>query len=192
MPETFDPATQEGNDLIPVGTYVAQVIEACVAQPQSGDGYYIALTWQITEGEHENRYVWQRITFLHSKAQAAKIGRKQFKDLCVATGINEQVSDVEVFKYIPCRIKVGIEKDKRGEYPDKNKVSRIWPLGQARNKRPQQPPSRRSRYRPHGDNGNSNDNCTEAGRERATARRRPGRSRSRRSLPRIPTTKFRY
>jgi Protein of unknown function (DUF669) len=131
LPEIFDPATQQGNDLIPVGTYVAQVIEACVAQPQSGDGYYIALTWQITEGEHENRYIWQRITFLHSKAQAAEIGRKQFKDLCVATGINEQVSDVEVFKYIPCDIKVGVETDKRGEFDDKNKVSRIWPLGQA-------------------------------------------------------------
>ena len=131
LPEVFDPATQQGNDLIPVGTYVAQVIEACVAQPQSGDGYYIALTWQITEGEHENRYIWQRITFLHSKAQAAKIGRKQFKDLCVATGINEQVSDVEVFKCIPCDIKVGVETDKLGEYDDKNKVSRIWPLGQA-------------------------------------------------------------
>ena len=49
------------------------------------------------------RYVWQRITFLHSKTQAVTIGRKQFKDLCVATGISEQVTDVEVFKFIPCR-----------------------------------------------------------------------------------------
>lgn len=132
LPEVFDPATEQGNDLIPAGTcVVAQIIEASVEQPQSGDGYYIALTWQITEGEHENRYIWQRITFLHSKAQAATIGRKQFKDLCVATGINEQVSDVEVFKYIPVDIKIGIEKDKSGEYPDKNKVLRIWRLGQA-------------------------------------------------------------
>jgi hypothetical protein len=131
LPEIFDPATQEGNDLIPIGIYAAQVIEACVAQPQSGDGHYIALTWQITEGQHENRYIWQRITFLHSKEQAVRIGRKQFKDLCVATGISEQVSDVEVFKFIPCEIKVGIETDKRGEYPDKSKVSGIWPLGQA-------------------------------------------------------------
>jgi hypothetical protein len=131
LPEIFDPATQEGNDLIPVGIYVAQVIEACVAQPLSGDGHYIALTWQITEGEHEGRYVWQNITFLHSSAQATRIGRKQFKDLCVATGISEQVSDVEVFKFTACDIRVGVETDKQGAYPDKNKVSGIWPLGQA-------------------------------------------------------------
>ena len=89
--------------MVPVGTYVAQVTDACVAQPQSGDGYYVKLTWQITEGEHEGRYVWQNITFLHSNAQAVTIGRQQFKDLCVATGIDEQVTDVEVFKFIPCR-----------------------------------------------------------------------------------------
>lgn len=133
LPETFDPATQEGTsfDVVPVGTYVAQVLDACVAQPQSGDGYYVGLTWQITEGKYEGRYVWQRITFLHSSTQAVTIGRKQFKDLCVATGIDEQVANVEVFKFIPCDIKVGIEQDKQGVYPDKNKVSRVWPLGQA-------------------------------------------------------------
>jgi len=38
------------------------------------------------------------------------------------------VSDVEVFKFIPCQIKVGIEKDKSGVYPDKNRISRVLPL----------------------------------------------------------------
>ena len=74
------------------------------------------------------RYVWQNITFLHSNTQAVTIGRQQFKDLCIATGISEQVTDVEIFKYIPCRLKVGIEKDKQGVYSDKNRVSRILPL----------------------------------------------------------------
>src|SRR5215831_5714919 len=133
LPEAFDPETQEGShfDVVPIGTYAAQVVDACVAQPKSGDGHYVGLTWQITEGEHEGRYVWQRITFLHSSAQATTIGRRQFKDLCVATGIAEQVTDVEVFKFVPCTIKVGIERDKQGVYPDKNRVSRILPLEQS-------------------------------------------------------------
>jgi len=130
LPEAFDPETQEGShfDVVPIGTYAAQVVDACVAQPKSGDGHYVGLTWQITEGEHEGRYVWQRITFLHSSTQAVTIGRRQFKDLCVATGVSEQVSDVEVFKFIPCQLKVGIEKDKSGVYPDKNRISRALPL----------------------------------------------------------------
>jgi hypothetical protein len=130
LPESFDPATHEGTtyDLLPIGTYAAQITDATVRQPQSGDGYYIALTWQITEGDHEGRYVWQNITFQHRKAQAENIGRKQFKDLCDATGISEQVNDVSVFKFIPCQVKLGIERDKQGVYPDKNRVSRILPL----------------------------------------------------------------
>jgi len=139
LPEAFDPETQEGShfDVVPIGTYTAQVVDACVAQPKSGNGYYVGLTWQITEGEHEGRYVWQRITFLHSSTQAVTIGRRQFKDLCVATGVSEQVSDVEVFKFIPCQLKIGIEKDKQGIYADKNRVSRVLPLETATPTKPE-------------------------------------------------------
>jgi hypothetical protein len=130
LPEAFDPETEEGThfDLMPIGTYVAQITDASVCQPRTNDGCYVALRWQITEGDYENRYVFQNITFMNSSTQATQIGRRQFKDLCVATGISEQVTDVEVLKFIPCRIKVGIEKDKQGVYPDKNRVSRILPL----------------------------------------------------------------
>ena len=38
------------------------------------------------------------------------------------------MNDAEVFLFKPARIRLGIEKDKQGLYPDKNKVSRILPL----------------------------------------------------------------
>ena len=130
FPETFDPTTQEGNswDVLPVGEYVAQIVEASIQQPNSGDGYHLALTWKITEGDFEGRQVWQRITYLHSSEQAQTIGRKTLKDLCVATDVAEQVDDAEVFLFKPVRIRLGIEKDKQGIYPDKNRISRILPL----------------------------------------------------------------
>ena len=61
LPETFDPTTQEGNswDVLPVGEYVAQVVESSVQQPNSGDGYQLALTWKIIEGDYEGRQVWR-------------------------------------------------------------------------------------------------------------------------------------
>jgi hypothetical protein len=128
LPEAFHPEEQEGSEfnVLPKGEYVAQVIDVKVSPHSTGDGYGINLTWQIGEGEHENRCVFQHITFQHSSAQAQQIGRQQLKDLCVATGIHEQVSDVEVFKFIPCRIRLGIKKDSDGI--DQNKVSRVLPL----------------------------------------------------------------
>ena len=140
LPETFDPTTQEGNswDVLPVREYVAQVVEASIQQPNSGDGYYLALTWKIIEGDYEGRQVWQRITYLHSSEQAQTIGRKTLKDLCDALGVNEQVKDAEVFLFKPARIRLGIEKDKQGVYADKNRISRILPL-EAKSEEPEQP-----------------------------------------------------
>jgi hypothetical protein len=140
FPETFDPTTQEGNswDVLPVGEYVAQIVEASIQQPNSGDGYHLALTWQIIEGDYEGRQVWQRITYLHSNEQAQTIGRKTLKDLCVATDVAEQVDDAEVFLFKPVRIRLGIERDKQGVYPDRNRISRIFPL-EAKSNDPEQP-----------------------------------------------------
>jgi hypothetical protein len=140
FPETFDPETQEGNswELLPVGEYVAQIVEASIQQPNSGDGYHLALTWKIIEGDYEGRQVWQRITYLHSSEQAQTIGRKMLKDLCVATGVAEQVDDAEVFLFKPVRIRLGIERDKQGVYEDKNRISRILPL-EAKSEEPEQP-----------------------------------------------------
>jgi hypothetical protein len=130
LPETFAPEDQEGNswDLIPPGEYPAQIVEASVQQPKSLDGYHLALTWKISEGDYENRQIWQRITFTHSNEQAQTIGRKMLKDLCTALAISEHVEDVEVFLFKPARIKVGIETDKTGKFDDKNVVKRILPF----------------------------------------------------------------
>src|SRR5215831_96497 len=140
FPETFDPTTQEGNswDVLPASEYVAQAVEASIQKPHSGDGYYLALTWKIIEGDYEGRQVWQRITYLHSSEQAQTIGRKTLKDLCIATNVAEQVDDAEVFLFKPVRIRLGIERDKQGVYPDKNRISRILPL-EAKSEEPEQP-----------------------------------------------------
>jgi hypothetical protein len=130
LPETFDTSQEEGNSwgLIPVGEYVAQVIETSVAPPKSGNGYMLTLVWKILEGEYENRQLWQMITYLHPNEVAQTIGRKTIRDLCNATGVDGAVRDAEIFLYKPARIRVGVEKDKNGIYEDKNRVSRIAPL----------------------------------------------------------------
>ena len=153
QPEPLVRETQEGNswELLPVNEYVAQIVEASVQQPKSGDGCYLALTWKIIEGELEDRQLWQRITFVHSSEQAQTIGRKTLKDLCVALDVNEQVGDAGVFLFKPARIRVGIEKDKQGLYPDKNRTSCRWRQNQRnRNNRHRQrlpKPHRRRRQR---------------------------------------------
>jgi hypothetical protein len=100
--EIFDPSQYEGSayDLLPIGIYSAQIIEAEVTVPQTQDGQGVKLVWSITEGEHEKRQVWQHITFQHSSTQAQDIGRRQLKDLCIACGITTNISNPDPFKFI--------------------------------------------------------------------------------------------
>jgi hypothetical protein len=50
--EMFDPSQYQGTtyDLLPIGIYSAQIIEAEVTVPQSQDGQGVKVVWSITEG----------------------------------------------------------------------------------------------------------------------------------------------
>jgi Protein of unknown function (DUF669) len=152
LPEDFLPESQEGNSwlLIPDGEYVAEIVEAKVAQPKNGDGHFISLTWKLSDGDYEGRQIWQRVTFLHSNEQAQTIGRKTLKDVCVALGVNEHVKDVSVLLFKPARIRVGIEKDKTGQYEDKNRIKRVLPLDGAAPATAGNPPPKPGAPRPAG------------------------------------------
>ena len=98
----------------------------------SGNGSLINLQWAILTGDYENRMVFQNITFIHrTSEQAQSIGRRMLKDLCDAIGLSGAVTDTAVLCFKPAKIRVGIERDKHGVYPDKNKVNRIMPLDDA-------------------------------------------------------------
>jgi Protein of unknown function (DUF669) len=123
----FDPATEEGSALlIPPGLYLAEITSASTAETKNGNGQQLHLTWRIIEGEQENRYVWQSLMYAHTEsAMAVKIGRAGIKDICTAAGITEAVTDHEVFVGKTANIRIGIQKDKRDQYPDRNAVLRV-------------------------------------------------------------------
>jgi len=70
--------------------------------------------------------VFQNILVQHESVDAQRFGRQKFKDLCAACGISGiKVEDLDILLHKPCLITVSIRKDKNGEYPDKNEVSRV-------------------------------------------------------------------
>jgi Protein of unknown function (DUF669) len=129
----FDPETQEGSsfELIPPGDHEAEIIEAKLGQPKSGDGHKLTLTWKICQGDYEGCQVWETLCFQHSNAQTEDIARKKLKDICTALGINEQVTDPEVFKFKPALVRIGIESDKYGQFESQNRIKRVRGLADA-------------------------------------------------------------
>lgn len=132
--QTFDPASVPPDDrdfdVLPSGNYEAQVIESSVAATKAGDGTILKLTWEIISGQFERRKVWQNLNIENPSAEAQGIGQRQLAQVCEATGAGA-VRDSEELHFKPCLIVVGIEKDKTGQYQDKNKVNRVKPLGGA-------------------------------------------------------------
>ena len=127
----FDVDNEEGTPpmtLLPKGKYKAEITNATVGPTKNGKGQAVSLTWTITEGEYENRLLFQRILIEHESEEAQKFGRMKFKDLCAACGITGVVTDLDPLCYKTCVISVVIRKDKEGQYEDKNEVARVAPL----------------------------------------------------------------
>jgi hypothetical protein len=127
----FDVDNEEGTpplSLLPKGKYKAEITDATVGPTKNGKGQSVNLTWTVTEGEYENRLLFQRILIEHESAEAQKFGRMKFKDVCAACGITGTVTDLAILCFKPCTIGVMIRKDKDGQFEDKNEVSRVTPV----------------------------------------------------------------
>jgi Protein of unknown function (DUF669) len=134
LDEPFDIDNEEGTkfDLIPVSTRIAEIIAATVAPTASGRGQAIKLKWSLTQDdandEYKGRLVFQQLNIQHDSEKAQKIGREQFKDICFACGLMGLLEDLNDLLFKPCAVRVAIEKDKTGSYPDKNKIGSVKPI----------------------------------------------------------------
>jgi hypothetical protein len=131
LAEAFDVPNEEGTPpmkLLPKGKYKAEITDASVGPTKNGRGQAVTLTWTVVEGEYEHRLLFQRIMIQHESAEAQRFGRQKFKDVCVACGITDPVTDLSVLCFKPCTISVAIRQDKEGRYDDQNEVTRVTPV----------------------------------------------------------------
>jgi hypothetical protein len=131
LTEAFDTPNEEASpafEPVPKGQYVATIKDASVGALKSKKGQAISLTWQIASGEYENRLVFDRVIIAHESADAMKFGRRKLKDIAVACGVTEAITDLAVICHKPCMISVKIETDDSGEYAPKNRVTRVTPI----------------------------------------------------------------
>ena len=131
----FDTANEEGSPdfpPLPKGSYPAGIKDCNVAKLKSGKGQAILATWEIAEGEYAGRLVWDRIIITHESAEAMKFGRRKLKDIAEACGVKDSITDLSVICHKPCLVFVKIEEDENSEYPPKNRVTRVKPIGAAK------------------------------------------------------------
>ena len=130
LPETFDPSAHEGTrdlEYIPISWYRSQLIEAEMRHAKNGNGCYLLVVVEILDGEYKGRKVWQNITLQNDNQQAVEIGNRLLKDIYESVGVTGPTRDIRVMLFKPVMARVGIKRDKRGEYPDRNCVTSVRP-----------------------------------------------------------------
>jgi Protein of unknown function (DUF669) len=127
----FDTDTEEGTPaltVIPPGRYTAEITKATVGALRSGKGQAVELVWEVKDGQYEGRMIFDRVIITHVSEDAMKFGRQKFKDICIATGVSGQVTDLSVLEGKPCSVWVKIEEDANGQYEPKNRIGRVKPV----------------------------------------------------------------
>jgi hypothetical protein len=131
LSEAFDTKNEVGSpefEPLPRGNYVASITDAKAGPLKSGKGQAVQVTWEV-EGKYAGRLIFDRVIVAHENADAMRIGRQRFKDIAVACGITEQITDLSVLLNKPCLVSVKIETDDSGEYAPKNRVTRVKKIG---------------------------------------------------------------
>jgi uncharacterized protein DUF669 len=128
LPEVFDPSQYEGTtDLVPIppGWQSAQIVEAsCKEALNNSSSTYVLAVFEVIEGEHKGRKIFQNVTLTNQSQQAVEIGQRLLTDICNALNIGP-LKNLEVLQYKPMKVRVGIKRDKDGVYPDRNQITQV-------------------------------------------------------------------
>ena len=98
-------------DPLPANKYVAIVIGSEVKPNKDGTSEYLELTFQVIEGEYQNRLLWARLSLNHPKEIVSRIARSQLADICKAVGILKPNDSAELHN-LPLVLDVRLKKRK--------------------------------------------------------------------------------
>lgn len=125
-----------GGELIPAGTLAKGVINIkrqngnAVTMSSNTGSQYLDLDIVITEGQYIRRHVFTKVGIAHPESEAwVNQGRAQIRAILeygrgasAANPNGYKLNDFAELDGLPCAIKIGVEKDKNGQYADKNSV----------------------------------------------------------------------
>lgn len=148
--QAFNPADVEpAADFSPMpdGEYVAMITDSETKQTMKGDNY-LSLTFQIIEGEYNNRLVWHSLHLWNPNETAQRIAQQQLSAICQAVDFSGILEDSETLHNLPMIIKVKYVPA-TGQYKEKNEIKAFKKAeGYSKPAAPQQQPLAASTSQP--------------------------------------------
>ncbi len=96
-------------EAVPAGKYIAVIVDSEIKQTKSGNGNYLELTFEITEGEYKGRKVWSRLNIDNPSADAVKLARGELSAICRAVNVMTPNDSVDLHN-LPLEITVKCKK----------------------------------------------------------------------------------
>ena len=128
----------DGFELLPKGDYKFRATDIQLKSTKDGSGKYFNVTFDVTEGPLEGRKVFQNFNVVNKNPDAVQIGLGEIKAwfrACYGDQVDQigqlMASHVAQLEGVEFVATVGIEKDKSGQYGDKNKIVKFKPQGTA-------------------------------------------------------------
>lgn len=107
-------------DLLPRGRYLATCIESEMKTNQARTGEYLKLSFEILDGPHKGRRLFDQINVRHQNPKAVEIALGILSQLCHAVNVLDLQDSMQLHN-IPVILSVGIEKGRDG-FDDRNRI----------------------------------------------------------------------
>jgi hypothetical protein len=113
-------APQVTNGVLPAGTYLAHITESDIRPLASGNGQGLKLTFEIIDGQHKGRRVWDNLNIQHTSETTQRIAQAQLSALCHAVNVIK-LEDTSALHFKPVRVKVTV-READGKYQESNNI----------------------------------------------------------------------
>lgn len=117
-------------DPIPAGWYNAIIDESEMKPTRDGSGAYLALRFNVMDGQYAGRKVFTRLNLRNQNPVAQDIAQKQLSSICHAVNVLN-VQDSSQLHALPLQIRVKVTNDPTGQYEPSNEISGYKAIGAA-------------------------------------------------------------
>lgn len=118
-----EPAT--AYEILPKGKYLCVAIASEMKPTKNNTGEYLQITFEIVDGEHKGRKIFERLNIRNVNKTAENIAQQTLSALCRAVGVMQLTDSIQLHD-IPVMLDISVEEGK-GEYGPQNRIKGYMP-----------------------------------------------------------------